>query len=990
MNPIPLLALAVASAVHAGDLTALRQGFEQPPADCRPRTRWWWMGNALTEADITAQLEAMKAQGIVGVEQISMGRVYERGNIEYLSPEFFRLMNHAIREARRLGMRVSLNFGGPGWIWGGDWVPPEDRNLNLVASAADIPGGQPYDGELPLETVLNPRQPEPQLQRIRPEDRVLAAVAGRWQDGRLREDSLVDLTAQVRGRRLSWQVPAGRWRLMAFWLVRGDDGPTLDHFNRAAVARYCERLGGRFHAAFGHEFGKTVDSFFGDSFEVPVFRNGLYWSGGLLDEFRKTTGYDLVRYLPAIWWDVDELSPKIRYDVNEFLHRVGIEAFFKTFVGWCERHGVQARIQPYGFPTDILEGAGLAHIPEMEITAGEKDAVPWFDTRIGPRAYTASGARLYGRPVISVEAYTYQHWEQGRETLEELKISSDIFLRAGATLFYNHGFTATPETEFAPARRFGAEMVISPVNPWWPYYRRLSDYVARASWMLRQGAPVLDVAVYSPLANQWTKDVLNARRWTRDFDWGELGALLLGNGYDFNLINDDVLQRSAVFDGQSLRVRDLDFGVLILPNIEAMPLASLRRVRDYARGGGVVIALEQTPRASTGLARWREQDEEVRALAAEMFREPHGRDGDGRHAFGRGRTYFLRQVMDRGNVLDRRSSALDPFLKVLRRHRPPDVGIDFVRYALRENPGLLFAHRRAGDADLYFVANVQDKPFDQRVAFRVTGKAPQEWNLYDGSVAPLYEYEERGGAAWLPLRLGPYASTLLVFAPAGGAPHVIESTLSPVLEVRPASVLGLARENGEHWALTSAGVRRARVEDLPAPFAMHSAWRVVWEGVRFPRRESTLSRLVSWTEDPATRNFSGTADYQTAFTLPAAYAAPDLELELDVGDVGNVADVEVNGKPAGVVWIRGQRLPLTGLVRAGTNQLRIKVTNTLINRVAGWERMPPLPPHLAGRYGRGLHDDSPGGRGQFGFEPLPRSGLLGPVRIVAAQRVELR
>ena len=64
--------------------------------------------------------------------------------------------------------------------------------------------------------------------------------------------------------------------------------------------------------------------------------------------------------------------------------------------------------------------------------------------------------------MVSVEAYTYLHWEPGRSTLEELKIASDMFLRAGANKFYNSGFTGTPEREFVPSRRFGAEMPSAP------------------------------------------------------------------------------------------------------------------------------------------------------------------------------------------------------------------------------------------------------------------------------------------------------------------------------------------------------------------------------------------------------------------------------------------------------------------------------------------------------------------------------------------------
>ncbi len=113
---------AVMSAQAQGTLDEMGRSFQQPSMDCRPHTRWWWMGNALTREDITWQLEQMREQGIGGVEQITMQPVYERGNHSYLSPEYFDLLAHAVREAKQRHMEVSINFGGPGWIWGGDWV----------------------------------------------------------------------------------------------------------------------------------------------------------------------------------------------------------------------------------------------------------------------------------------------------------------------------------------------------------------------------------------------------------------------------------------------------------------------------------------------------------------------------------------------------------------------------------------------------------------------------------------------------------------------------------------------------------------------------------------------------------------------------------------------------------------------------------------------------------------------------------------------------
>ena len=977
-----LLIMASLAEATASDLDSLRRAFLEPPADCRPHTRWWWMGNALRPEDIALQLSEMHKNGIGGVEQITMGAVYEKGNHPYLSREYFELLTYAVREAKRYGMEFSLNFGGPGWIWGGDWLPKNERNQNMIASSAEISGPRHYRGELPLTAVLNPRNPSEPLERIRPEDQVLALIAGRVEEGRLVESSLIDLSPQIRARRIEWHVPPGRWRLMAFWLVCNQiGGPAVDHFSKSAMQHYCDFLGNALRQAVGSEFGKTIESMFADSFEVPVFRNGLYWSSGLLEQFRKMKGYELTPFLPALWWEVGEISPKIRYDVNEFLNQVGLETFFKTFIGWCRQNGVKARIQPYGFTTDILQGAGMSDIPEMEITAGEKDAVPWFDTRIGPRTYTASGAQLYGRNIVSVEAYTYLHWEQARETLEELKISSDLFFRSGANKFYNHGYTGTPETDFVPSRRFGAEMLISRPNTWWPYYRHLSDYVARASVLLRQGRPVADVAVYSPLANQWTLDVLNARRWTRDFEWGELGKLLLANGYDFTLINDDVLQNHSRLDGGGIRVRDLEYRILILPNIGALPLETFQRVEQFAHNGGVVLALEQIPKTATGLADYPRRDAEIKKLSSELFGEPKGRDDDGRRRYAGGYTYFLRQVLYRSNPLDRRSSVLDPFLKTLRRHVAPDFGIDFVGEGIRENEGLIYTHRKTEGAEIYFVSNLQDRSVDSRVAFRVSGKAPQEWDPVSGRIRLLYEYEPQGSATILPVRLAPYESTFFVFSGNPIPLPVTHSNFFRILDLQEDGIRALAEHNGRHFLSRGSAGYSAQVEGLPAPYQIAGVWRLVLEGQDFPRIEKDITQLGSWTEDPATRHFSGTGRLSIDFPLPAVYVAEDLQLMLNLGDVGNVAEVTLNGIHLGVVWMRGQILDMTHTARQGQNSLMVQVTNTLINRVSGWKQTPPLPPELAALFGRGLHDDLGSARGIFGFEPLPKSGLMGPVVI---------
>src|SRR5574344_1146577 len=92
--------------------------FKEPPMDYWPHTRWWWPGNPLTKKEITRELEEMRSHGIRGVEQITMTSFYEKVDIPYASPAYFEMLKYTVSEAKRLGMEVSFNFGGPGWVIG--------------------------------------------------------------------------------------------------------------------------------------------------------------------------------------------------------------------------------------------------------------------------------------------------------------------------------------------------------------------------------------------------------------------------------------------------------------------------------------------------------------------------------------------------------------------------------------------------------------------------------------------------------------------------------------------------------------------------------------------------------------------------------------------------------------------------------------------------------------------------------------------------------
>ena len=120
---------------------ALDRAFRDPPESARPWAYWWWLDGAASLEGITADLEAMKRQGIGGVLLFDAG---EGGPDAPKGPVF---MSEAWRElfsarpgrADRLGLKVGVNLCS-GWNAGGTWVTPELAAKKLVWSETPLEG----------------------------------------------------------------------------------------------------------------------------------------------------------------------------------------------------------------------------------------------------------------------------------------------------------------------------------------------------------------------------------------------------------------------------------------------------------------------------------------------------------------------------------------------------------------------------------------------------------------------------------------------------------------------------------------------------------------------------------------------------------------------------------------------------------------------------------------------------------------------------------
>ncbi len=135
--------------LQAETASALESAFRQPPAGAHCKTWWHWMNGNITAEGITLDIEAMKRVGLRGFQIFQVGTGIPKGPVAYSSPERIELLQHAAKEADRLGMEFDI-MNCPGWSSsGGPWITPEFSMKQLTWSESLIPGGHPVVASLP-------------------------------------------------------------------------------------------------------------------------------------------------------------------------------------------------------------------------------------------------------------------------------------------------------------------------------------------------------------------------------------------------------------------------------------------------------------------------------------------------------------------------------------------------------------------------------------------------------------------------------------------------------------------------------------------------------------------------------------------------------------------------------------------------------------------------------------------------------------------------
>lgn len=987
---IALLGMAVVEASES-----LEQAFRTPPDAAKPWAYWWWLNANVTRSSITRDLEQMKQKGLGGFLLFDVTAYGQHlvpsppRKIEFMSPPWRELVKHAMQEAHRLGLEVSINLSTCGGALRAPWKTGPQAPKVLVWSAVDVAGPkriacvvprlrgpEAWDAALVAARISEtphgtPGSPNSEGQDLRfsndptswREAAANALIQGPKTAGNLEAITareVVDLTDKVDAAgRLAWDVPEGRWRLLRFLFTLAKDAEfDVDMLDAAAVDSFFDRMGGAILADAGPLVGKTLTHFYSVSWEgaIPT------WTVNFDRHFERYRGYSLRPYLPVLAGmtvSSPEVSQRFLRDFGRTLGDCFMDHCYSRLGTLCHRAGLKWHSESGGpwrrdtllfAHADALEFWGRNDMPQGEFWWPGKAEIGRSN---GLQA--AMAAHLYGRPLASIEAFTHMmpHWSAYPAAL---KPGADSAFCDGINRFIWHTFSASPVEFGKPGIVYFAGTHLNPNVTWWEQAGAFLTYLGRCQAILQQGRFVADVCCYRSDQNyvMWDRSPKTPRP-----------ALGLPPGYAMDLLNTEVLlKRLAVRDGRLVLPDGMSYRVLWLdPADEPIPPEALKKIRQLAAEGATVILGPRRPQRAPGLKDYPACDEEVQRLGNELWGATNDRPS--RRRVGKG-------CVVAGVSMQR---ALEDE-KIL-----PDC----------DGPWE-YHHRRLDGVDFYFVAGSGTA----ECVFRVQGKEPEIWDPKTGAIRDAVWYRTTDdGRTVVPLTLPEHGSVFVVFrrpAAAARLAAINGPTAGVEIEGRTNSAVQVRLwRQGRFTFRTSAG-KEVAVDTgaIDAAKPLEGPWRVRFAPGWGAPESIVFDRLMAWDKhsDPAIKHFSGTATYEIAFDCSESQARALARLEL--GDVKYVARVRVNGKDLGVIWTSPWAADLSGTLNEGENRLEIDVTNLWVNRLIGDAALPEDQRRTRTNIylQRGNRTVKPY-QGYGSHDPLVPSGLLGPVRIEFGQRREV-
>jgi hypothetical protein len=993
---VALWGVSFFNTANAQQISVLKKNFLHPPDSAKPGVYWYFMDGNMSAKSITEDLVAMKKAGIGNLIFLEVNVGIPRGPVDFLSNEWQDMFAHAVREAKRLGIEITLGIG-PGWTGsGGPWVPAAQSMQHLVSSTTTITGGSqqviklavpaprsPYFGEGAFtpelkkewndfyedvsvlayptpsatpakiidvdEKALYYRAPYSSAPGVKQYLPSVSEYTEPTKDATIAKTKIIDLTGKLKADgTLNWDVPPGNWTIMR--LGRRNNGaitrpapvPGLgfesDKFDTVALNDHLDNYVGRLLRKTGKPNSKDaggLKKLHMDSWEM----GSQNWTPGFREQFKKRRGYDPLPYYPVYAGNVvesNEISERFLWDLRQTAQELILENHAGHVKAYAHKLGMKLSIEPYDMnPTADLELGSVADVPMAEFWSKGLG----FNSSFSCIESTSVG-HVNGKSLIPAEAFTAQNGEGWKQYPGSMKNQGDWAFATGINRFVYHTF----QNQFLPdSLRPGATMGPYGVHwdrnqTWWRMVGSYHTYISRCQYILQQGRTVADILYLTP---EGSPHVFRPPSSAMDGDV----VIPDRKGYNFDGCSPGQLYKAKVQNAMIVFPGGASYRLLVLPAVKTMTPALLKKITTLVNDGAVIVGAP--PLKSPGLSGYPLCDEQVSSMSKSLWGGLQEPSEQVIHKFGKGKVVWGGEW---GKQINDLYPEYDLTARLLRSMN--------IEQDLTANGNLRYTHRVLNNMEVYFVSNRTNEIQETTASFRTKAGGPELWDAVTGNSRLLPEYSVKGSVTSVPLKLDPYQSYFIVFAKHG--------------QTRSSDKKNF--------------IDNKLIKTLTGP------WQVAFDPKWGGPKSIQFDELTDWTKRPedGIKYYSGTAVYYKTFDMGgSSLSQKSKHIYFDLGEVNNMARVKLNGKKLDVIWTAPWRVDITNAVLKGKNQLEIEVVNLWPNRLIGDDNLPD-DAIKNGKWPEWLLKGQPRTSKRFTFasakfyskdSPLLRSGLVGPVII---------
>lgn len=512
----------------------------------KPWAYWWWQGSAVNKPDLKANLQKYADAGFGGLHIIPIYGVKgeEQNFIHFLSPKWLEMLEFTVKEANRLNLGIDMTLG-TGWPFGGIDVKPENaaKTFELV-----------YEPE--REPILKINNTKQKVKRAAP----------------------------------------------------GAEGLVLDHFNKANVEYYLSK--------FDSVFSKNnigIRAFYNDSYEVY----GADWTEHFYEKFKTKRGYDLGEHLTIFEAKTDftEIEKQIYSDYQLTISELLLEEFTQPYAAFAKKFGKLSRNESHGSPGNVLDLYAVNSIPETEFFGSKPFDIPLYrqDPEYSEKQFgkpnkmvlklASSPANIYQKKLVSSETATWlgNHF---KVSLSQVKPIIDESFLGGVNHIFYHGANYTPPSAPWPGWMFYASTNFNFNSHFWNELPLLNKYVENCQNLLQNSKSDNEILVYFPIQDLWHKPkkgvyMMDVHNIEKNGIFNEKYRKLLkdleNSGYSFDFISDLQINQMA-----NNELSKENFKMIVIPEIEYMPLATLKAINKLRTNGLSPIFENTLPQKTTG------------------------------------------------------------------------------------------------------------------------------------------------------------------------------------------------------------------------------------------------------------------------------------------------------------------------------------------------------------------------------------------------------